>query len=159
MSLPTPRVVATGRRWGREKQSELVEILVGDETKSGFGITLWLSENSDMRKQLQHLRLRDIVLFRNVALGSYRDQVHGQNLRGGITKVDLLYGRTMDAGDGGRRAFYAARDVNNDMGRNASDPQLMKIRKVKEWMDTFVYDQSDAGGIVRTGPRLPPDTQ
>ena len=163
MSLPSPRVVTTGRRWGREKQSELVEILVGDETKNGFGITLWLTESSDMRKQLKHLRLGDIVLFRNVALGSFRDQVHGQSLRRGITKVDLLYGRTMDAGNGERRAFHAARDANNDMERNTSDPQLVKIRRVKDWMDTFVYDQSDAGGMdgrrAMTRPILPPDTQ
>jgi hypothetical protein len=37
------------------------------------------------------LRLRDVVLFRNVALNAYRGQVYAQSLRRGVTKVELLY--------------------------------------------------------------------
>ena len=174
ISLPPPRTVTTGRRWGKEQQSELVEILVGDETKSGFGITLWLSNNEELRKQVQRLRLRDIVLFRNVALGSFRDQVHGQTLRRGITKVDLLYGRALDTGDSGRRGAYSARDMNHNNKTVAPDPQLRKVRMVKDWMDNFVSDGSHAGVVDpalrhmtgpaeddarRRPPPLPPDTQ
>ena len=167
MSLPTPRTVITGRQWGKERPCDLVEILVGDETKAGFGVTLWLANNADgetMRKQIKHLRLGDIVLFRNVALSSFRDKVHGQSLRRGITKVDLLFGKRIDDEDR-RRGAYSTRDVVE--AHNQADPQLMKARRVKDWMENFIGDTPDRHehpehACEQSNARrltLPPDTQ
>ncbi|KKY20934.1 hypothetical protein UCRPC4_g03941 [Phaeomoniella chlamydospora] len=168
MSLPTARIVTTGRRWGREQAAELVELLVGDETKAGFGITLWLSNTADgdeMRSKVRQLCLRDIVLFRNVALSTFRNRVHGQSLRRGITKIDLLYGPRMEV-ESGSKGAYSARDVH--MQTAVTDPQLMKVRRVKDWMETFIghtYDRhEDACKHSNEASRearnllLPPDT-
>ncbi len=64
---------------------DLVEILVGDETRAGFGITIWLVPERtayvrqqievDVRAKLASLRPRDILLLRNVALSSFRGSV------------------------------------------------------------------------------------
>ncbi len=115
ISISAPRSV-TVRRTG--KSIDLVELLLGDETRAGFAVTCWvtLSENilsleragishekrydwaekDTLRNSLNNLRRRDIVLLRNVALAQFRGVVHGQSLgrrskRGEGTLVELLY--------------------------------------------------------------------
>ncbi len=108
MALPSPRPVTVGRRWGREREMQLLEILVGDDTGAGFEITVWLSDihgnerladRSSLEIQMRRLRPRDIVLLRNIALCTYQGRVHGQSLRKDVTKVDLLYRRKLDDSD------------------------------------------------------------
>ena len=68
ISIPPPRAIKTRRG----ADVELIEVLTGDETKSGFCINFWLSSLSqsaegDMRSVLRGLRLQDVVLMQNVA--------------------------------------------------------------------------------------------
>lgn len=175
LSIAPPRSVTTGAKWARERQSELVEVLVGDETKTGFSITMWLppdlhvtwkdgatdmpdGSRSTLRRSLRLLRPRDIALIRNVALSSFRGQVHGQSLRKDVTKVDLLFRKKQDRDDIG--GSYTVQVVNS-AGEN--DPQLMKVRKVRDWLINCVPDQEaevpGPGSQRRRKRRLPPDTQ
>ena len=175
LSIAPPRNVTTGQKWGKERQSELVEVLVGDDTKTGFSITMWLppdlhvtwkdgatdipdGSRSTLRRSLRLLRPRDIILVRNVALSSFRGKVHGQSLRKDITKVDLLFRKKQDRDDIG--GSYTVQALNS-AGEN--DPQPMKVRKVRDWLISFVPDQeaemASPGSRKRGKRRLPPDTQ
>ncbi|KAI1758180.1 hypothetical protein F4782DRAFT_476906 [Xylaria castorea] len=158
ISIAEPRTVRT--RWGTTKS--LVELLVGDETKSGFSITFWLSsELSESNTLLRSLRRQDIVLLRNVALSVFMKKVHGHSLRKGHTKIDLLHRRRIDKDDKGGK--YTMRDVS--LTRRAH-PQLVKTRKVWEWLIHFVGDgginlgkRRQNGKPIRRWDMPPDDTQ
>ncbi|KAI0483536.1 hypothetical protein F4859DRAFT_473206 [Xylaria cf. heliscus] len=158
ISIAEPRTIRT--RWGTTKS--LVELLVADETKSGFSITFWLSsEPSESNALLRSLRRQDIVLLRNVALSVFMKKVHGHSLRKGHTKIDLLHRRRVDKDDKG--GLYTMRDVS--LTRRAH-PQLVKTRKVWEWLIHFVGDGGTAlgkrkhnGKPVRRWDMPPEDTQ
>jgi hypothetical protein len=159
ISVAEPRVVRT--RWGTPKS--LVELLVGDETKSGFSVTFWLSHdsNSATDKELKTLRRQDIVLLRNVALSSFKQKVHGHSLRKNLTKIDLLYRRKLDDDDVG--GFYTARDLAS---RKRKHPQLLKTQRVREWVLKFVGGdvgqlgkRKAKGRAVRSWELPPPDSQ
>ncbi|KAI0554024.1 hypothetical protein F4679DRAFT_529195 [Xylaria curta] len=158
ISIAEPRTVRT--RWGTTKS--LVELLVGDETKSGFSITFWLSsEPSEGNTLLRSLRRQDIILLRNVALSVFMKKVHGHSLRKGHTTIDLLHRRRIDKDDTGGR--YTMRDVS--LTRRAP-PQLVKTRKVWEWLIHFVGDggtslgkRSHKGKLIRRWDVPPDDTQ
>ncbi|KAJ5225799.1 hypothetical protein N7468_007024 [Penicillium chermesinum] len=154
---PSRRVVT---RWKQEL--EIVELVVGDETRAGFSVNFWLSPlKADAKTSqidrlggsLTMLRPRDIVLLRAVGLSSFREQVYGQSLRGGMTQVDLLH-RPANVTDAG--GFYKTIPPSND-----DLPQ--KVRKVREWILRFVGTDGAGGGLSgmsETQPqRLPPDTQ
>lgn len=89
---------------------------VADDTKTGFSISMWLPREmrvnwkdgaqekpegarSLLRRNLKLLRPRDIILLQNVALSSFRGKVHGQSLRGDVTKADLLFRKKIDDDD------------------------------------------------------------
>ena len=139
ISIAQPRAVTT--RWGQTLS--LVEILVGDDTKAGFAITFWLpnpigkttdkgNTGNHYTRIINELRRQDVVLLQNVALHIFRDKVYGQSLRGGWTKVDLLWRR-----DGG--GYYSTRALNA-----STHPQQQKTKIVKQWVMDFV------GGDPRT---------
>lgn len=156
ISLPEARLIKTRRG----SDVELIEALVGDETKSGFAVNFWLpssqSLEGDLRSAVQGLRPQDVVLMRNVALSSFRGKVYGQSLRKGMTKVHLLYRNRIDRADAA--GCYNAADLA--FGEVAS-PQVEKTKRVREWVMRFV----GAGAGQRNGKRkllhetLPPDTQ
>ncbi|KAI1387394.1 uncharacterized protein F4822DRAFT_280806 [Hypoxylon trugodes] len=159
ISIAEPRTVRT--RWGTTKS--LIELLVGDETKSGFSVTFWLSSElgESSGKILKELRRQDIVLLRNVALSVFMKQVHGHSLRKGLTKVELLHRRKLDRND--RGGLYNMRDVSS---KRPTNPQLAKTRKVREWVMNFVGDGGKVSGKRKQGGRplrswdMPPeDTQ
>jgi len=175
LSIAAPRSVATGARWGQEKQTELVELVVGDDTGTGFAVTLWLppemhvrwkdgatpsadGSRSTLRRNLRLLRPHDIVLLRNVALSSYRDKVYGQSLRKDVTKVDLLFRKKLDREDMG--GSYTAQAVNL---AQEDDAQLMKVKRVRDWLIHSIAEAEHEGGrgrLRRGGRRkLPPDSQ
>lgn len=143
ISIAEPRTVKT--RWGSTKS--LVELLVGDDTKSGFSITFWLSSehNEPSTKTIRELRRQDIVLLRNVALSVFMKKVHGHSLRKGLTKVDLLHRRKLDRTDHG--GLYSRKQV---MSKTSAQPQLLKTRKVQEWVMNFV---GGGGGGTALGKR------
>ena len=155
ISIAAPRAIKT--RWGGT--SSLVEVLVGDETKSGFAITFWLPSSgaAEEDSELAGLRAQDVVLIQNVALNVFMKKVYGSSLRKGMTKVHLLYRRKLDRND--TRGHYSSADLASAGVGNA---QLDKTRRVWEWVLNFV----GTGPAVRDGraqerpwDRPPEDTQ
>lgn len=154
ITIYPPRRVVT-RQWKHEQ--DIVEMVVADETKTGLNVTFWLPSTSgaggfgrddDLRGCLAGLRPRDIVLLRTVALSTFREQVYGQSLRKGMTKVDLLHRQPADATDTG--GLYSLRRIH---AAQEDDRPLMKVRRVREWIKRFVEDGRDVQHP------LPPDTQ
>ncbi|KAK1634486.1 hypothetical protein BDP81DRAFT_451682 [Colletotrichum phormii] len=192
ISVSTPRAVTT--RWGNELS--LVEVLLGDETRAGFGVTFWLpsmppppaaAAKSTGKTGVTaaggptspaNLRRQDVVLLQNVALHVFKGKVYGQSLRKGLTRTTVLYRRKLGEGDEG--GYYRPRDLERSIitgdgggGGEGGDgepttvhPQLVKTRKVWEWVMRFVgggggeEQRTTARGIVRRGwDALPDDTQ
>ncbi|KAL9620641.1 MAG: hypothetical protein Q9160_004895 [Pyrenula sp. 1 TL-2023] len=176
IALPAP--VTVPRRSNGSK-IDLVEMLVGDDTRSAFGISIWLpyleeavqppQGKDTLRSQIASLRPTDIVLIRNLALGSFRGKVHGQSLHRGITKIDLLRRRNITRGE-------RLRDLNGSIGSHGimrdfpelGDGLLMKkASQVHQWLLQFVgapayISRPDVPGrhSLRKGfETLPPDTQ
>lgn len=175
ITVQPPRRIVT-RQWKREL--DIVEMVVGDETRTGFGITFWLSPEpqnesggvgstkyDELGQSLASLRPRDIVLLRMVGLSSFQERVYGQSLRKGVTQVDLLHRRRVDATDAG--GLYGLRRLN--AGQDEQDPVVIKVRRVREWIQRFVGAAPEpAGGDMAAGMcpmkrgrtlLLPPDTQ
>lgn len=142
ISIASPRTVGT--RFGTTRT--LVEVLIGDETKSGFSVTFWLGAGAeggginDALGPLAGLRAQDIVLMRNVALNVFRGKVYGGSLPRGITAVYLLHrGRKLGAGDDG--GHYSGADLAKAGRRGARQqvhPQLEKTKRVRDWVLKFV---------------------
>ncbi|KAL6897023.1 hypothetical protein GGI43DRAFT_410030 [Trichoderma evansii] len=134
ISIAQPRTVTT--RWGTTLS--LVEVLVGDDTKSGFGVTFWLSNDQATTGQISKLRRQDVVLMENVALHVFRGKVYGQSLRKNLTRVNLLW--RSEAG-----GYYQ----NRDLTKRAAEkhPQQEKTRLVKDWVLHFVG--RDSGAVTR----------
>ncbi|MCJ1472147.1 hypothetical protein MMC13_000794 [Lambiella insularis] len=163
ISSPPPRTIRP-RRGGRDL--ELIEMIVADETKAGFGINLWLpstdSQTSDLRAAVSTVRPQDVILVRNVALSSFRNNVYGQSLRKDMTKLDLMYRNLVDLHDQGGR--YSAKDLANV---SLTDAQITKVRRVQEWVMQFVGGRPKGGSHfarkmdkgVHARVLLPPDTQ
>ncbi|CAL3969167.1 hypothetical protein PZA11_006213 [Diplocarpon coronariae] len=160
ISVPEPRAVRTRRG----ADVPLIEVLVGDETKSGFAVNFWISSarpvEGDMRSVLEGLRPQDIVLMRNVALNSFRGRVYGQSLRKEMTKVHLLYRNREDKTDVG--GCYSAADLVG-VGEGVH-PQVEKTRRVREWVMKFVGVGAMKGktkerALEPANETLPPDTQ
>ena len=172
ISVSQPRRILP-RKGGRAV--ELVEMLVGDDTRAGFGINMWIApaqaqdsnasrthENNTLRDEVFQLRPRDVILARRVALGSFRSTVYGQSLRRGMTSLDLLYRNVIDAEDA--RGAFKAKDL--DANIDVSD-QLAKVKRVQDWVVRFVgagpvtlKAKKDSHEISKeaTRPPLPLDT-
>ena len=174
ISLPAPRTITT-RRYNQRIQ--VVEMLVGDHTRAGFGITIWLpnlhirelrdSSHEVLEFKVAHLRPRDIILARNVALGSFRGKVRGYSLRNPPTTLDLLYRDVVDVYD--VKGAYNAQEVGGDHG---DLNVITKVKQVKEWVTDFVGNglaraQGSSRSLTDEHSRrrmqpldvLPPDTQ
>lgn len=175
LAISAPRRVTTGKAYNRPRQAELVELTVGDDSRTGFNVTLWMPPNmhvgwrdnadsanqtgarSNLRRAVKEIRPRDVIMLQHVALSSYRGKVHGQSLKGDVTKLDLLFRKKVDEDD--LQGCYTASNL-----RNPTDHQLKKVKAVRDWMIEFVGDAD--GGRVRTkkGKKmsrmmLPDDTQ
>ncbi|KAH6680262.1 hypothetical protein B0J14DRAFT_578216 [Halenospora varia] len=159
ISLPPARTIKT--RWGGEV--ELVEAIVGDEIKSGFGVNFWLSSSqpavASLKNEIESLRPQDVVLMRNVALSSFRGKVYGQSLRQGMTKVHLLCRNRLDRTDVG--GCYSRRELETASQGNA---QFERTKRVREWVVRFVGGapgprNRDEGEFEPLPESLPPDTQ
>ncbi|OAA48879.1 Nucleic acid-binding, OB-fold protein [Beauveria brongniartii RCEF 3172] len=155
LSIAQPRSVTT--RWGTTLS--LVEVLLGDDTKSGFAVTFWLAREAMMAGGKcvllgGGLRRQDVVLLQNVALHVFRGKVYGQSLRRGQTKVHLLWSKRMDA-----RACYSSRALNA-AGDDAAveNPQIAKTRLVRDWVIRFVGADPEVKGRNKDDVwDLPPD--
>ncbi|TKA65255.1 hypothetical protein B0A55_11385 [Friedmanniomyces simplex] len=163
ISISPPRTVSLRKRTG---EMEILELLLGDETRAGFGVTFWLApvdsqqakqqqqhhQRDDIRSALQQLRAGDVVVAQNVALSTFNGCVYGQSLsrkfaRNSTTITALT----------GEEVVVA---VQGFMGMKG------KFERVQKWADDFVGRTRRPGVGVRgvgTGrggvEELPPDTQ
>ncbi|KAK5661992.1 hypothetical protein OQA88_10103 [Cercophora sp. LCS_1] len=135
ISLSPPRAVKT--RWG--STHELVEVLVGDETRAGFAVTFWLTPGTEATAVLTSIRPGDIVLLQNVALNVFTNKVYGSSLRRNLTKVHLLHASRVPGG------HYTAADLSRRTTTADLHPQLAKTRRVRDWVLHFV-----GGGARKT---------
>lgn len=152
---------------------DVVEMLVGDETKAGFNISSWLpplesqkAEQNDLRRSLMGLRAQDIVLIQCVALSTFNGVVFGQSLNRRSTKnttrITLLHRDSHSLGDG-------LMDLQSSM---LSSSIAGKLQRVKDWVTAFVGPGTKRRGSLETTSRkgskrrrreiadesLPPDT-
>ncbi|KAL8636093.1 MAG: hypothetical protein Q9228_006474 [Teloschistes exilis] len=149
IAIPAPRIIRTRRD---NSVVELVEMIVGDETKAGVGVNIWLPHsnaqahprekaNDALRGQVEGLRPTDIVLMRNVALTSFRDRVYGQSLRRGMTKIELVH-RLNVMGGNDSKGLFGAKELERAEGKGAE-----KVKRVRGWCLDFVGGgRSDGGG-------------
>jgi len=169
LNVERPREVVT--RTGNSM--DLVELMVGDDTRSGFRVTFWLIPDGKIvrrrfpaartrdehytRTTLANLRPRDIVLLRTVGLNSFRNGVYGQSLRNGISKVDLLHREAVDETDtcGLYSLGSLKRAANLKKKGNLDNHQLDKVLRVKEWLAQFMVIGSR--GLI--SGQVPPDSQ
>lgn len=173
LQISQPQLIKTRKYSG---WAELVDMMVADETKAGFGISIWLpqsqsskatkmKENDKICSKVTGLRPRDIVLAKNVALKSFRTKVHGQSMRSANTSLDLLYRNVIDSYD--EPGAYNLRELATEEG---NDPQLIRVRKLKDWFTTFVGhglwldheqqpDDGDCKFSNKALQQLPSDTQ
>lgn len=112
-------------------ERDVVEALVGDDTRSAFQLTFWLGApgaTSPLSASVSGLRIGDVVLVQGVAAGVFRGRVYGQSVRGGMgTRAYLLF---RESGDG-EAGHYSWGDM---VGRGEVHPQLGKTRRVRRWM-------------------------
>ncbi|KAL8828386.1 MAG: hypothetical protein Q9191_002622 [Dirinaria sp. TL-2023a] len=173
LDISQPQLIQTRKYSG---WAELVDMIVADETKAGFSISIWLPQsksskatkgraNDNIRSKVTGLRPRDIVLAKNVALKSFRAKVHGQSMRSANTSLELLYRNVIDSHD--EPGAYNLRELATE---NGGDPQLIRVRKLKDWITTFVGygpwsdqqqqpDEGDWKFSNKALQQLPPDTQ
>lgn len=150
ISILPPREITT-RRGGRTVY--LVEVLVGDDTRAGFAINVWLNDlpnidratttttttitttasDPDLATVVTHLRPRDIILIRNAALSSFQGKVYGQSLRKGMTTIDLLHRNMVDSTD--TCGAYSAQELRET---SSTESPVLKLKRVKQWVMDFV---------------------
>lgn len=128
-------------------------MLVGDETRAGFGITFWVGSDGNrinaggggasgpldahsLRHKLQTLRPGDVVLLTNVALSHFKKVVYGQSLKrkigggGWETGVTLLH-----RPGSGKGVMKDLRDIS---AAGVEPTMMAKVRRVVEWTRRFV---------------------
>ncbi|KAL9009147.1 MAG: hypothetical protein Q9173_005799 [Seirophora scorigena] len=168
IALPPARTIITRRE--KNRTVHLIEMIVGDDTRAGFGVNIWLppdppppfpqqQQQLQLGEQIRQLRPRDVVLMRNVALTSFRGKVYGQSLRRGMTGVEVVWRSRVETGE--RRGLFERWEVEKG-GKG-----MEKVRRVREWVLRFVGGGGDRGN--RDGSRkdgggterriLPADTQ
>lgn len=157
---PVRRVTARQSK----KELDILEVIVGDETRTGFGVTFWLPvpENhkqanipaAEFREKILGIRLRDIILMRNVGLSSFQDLVYGQSLWKGMTKVELLHRQQVDTQD--VQGAYPTVAIET---ATREDRLLCKVCNVRNWLMNFVGTKARCGRHDVGQPLLPPDTQ
>ena len=150
--------------WGHySRPADRLELTVADETRSGFGVTLWLppvcepAGNGDGEQQgremntsvwshtfcyaARGLELRDIILLQDVTLTEYRGKVYA-NSREGFSRIELLF---RQAEDGKRKApsvpqrgRYRLKDLEKTKTIESSDYMVRKASRVWNWLISFV---------------------
>jgi len=162
ISISAPRAVSLRTS---AASMRLVEVVVGDETRTGFSITFWLPptvqkgriEASPLEVSLKKLRSGHIVLLTNVALRVFRGKVYGcsqKNHHGRST------GTTIERLNGSRAALRALPSVLSE-----------KRERVARWVLDFLpapsdttkpstrAEQSELREVIVVNTPLPPDTQ
>ncbi|KAJ4295618.1 hypothetical protein N0V90_007631 [Kalmusia sp. IMI 367209] len=121
---------------------QLREIVVADDTRSGFKISFWQrpSNGSNSRnaldQALQCVKVGDILLLRNIALNPFRDDVYGQSLNPSITRVRTSIELLMSGSVISTRQLGAL-----------PAPVLTAFTRLKKWANIHVA--SDLGSAKR----------
>jgi len=115
---------------------DIIEIVLGDDTKAGFTLSSWHTpvesqrHRDELRETLQSLRPQDIVLVERVALSSFRGQVFGQSLNRrtskNTTNVTVLC------------KSDTLRGANGDQSSSLPIHLAAKLQRVKDWVASFV---------------------
>jgi len=149
---------------------DIIEIVLGDDTKAGFTLSSWHTpvesqrNHDELRETLQSLRPQDIVLVERLALSSYRGQVFGQSLNRrtskNTTNVTVLC------------KLEVLRGASGYQGSSLPIHLAAKLQRVKDWVASFVGPTGRSMAAARLGgdsmhdPRkidadayLPPDSQ
>lgn len=162
ISVQPARTVRLRKRTG---EMDIIEVMLGDETKAGFVTTFWLApvesqgqrppasnaRQNVLREMLENLRSGDTVLLTHIALAEFNSNVFGQSLKRRTTRNNTTV------------------TVLRDGVTGPSAPVLAKLKRVKQWADNFVGHgtkrHASPGPLVggrkmhRPGSLLPPDTQ
>ncbi|ERT01104.1 hypothetical protein HMPREF1624_02343 [Sporothrix schenckii ATCC 58251] len=155
VSVGVPRVVGntTNSRRRDRPPTSLVELVVGDETRSGFGMTVWMdgaqsAGPSSLAMLLPTLAPHDVVLLRHVALHVFGDKVYGSSLRKDQTKMHILHRGGLLQPEPAHDALFssahlaAAAQVPTSTQAGASYPAdlqlLAKTARVRNWALRFV---------------------
>ncbi|KAK3110150.1 hypothetical protein LTR53_015855 [Teratosphaeriaceae sp. CCFEE 6253] len=164
ISVSQPRIVRLRiPRAGGGNEMEIHELLLGDETRAGFSLSFWLSpapedesqqrgdRDRELREELRGLRVGDVVVWRNVALSSFRGCVYGQSLGGGRFR-----------GNGTGMVVIGPREEGLMGGLEGR--VRGKVERVRRWAGDFVGRTTRAvvgegGEGDLKGEVLPPDTQ
>jgi len=152
ISVSPSRTVRLRKRQG---EMDIIELLLGDETRAGFGVSFWLApadsqrkEPDDMREHMRQLRSGDMVLLQNIALSAFKGCVYGQSLS--------------------KRFARNSTTLNLLLAPKGLPAQLqVKYERVQEWSYHFVgrgdrrasVGEGTARSSKRRGEELPPDTQ
>lgn len=176
VSVGAPRIVGNDNNQNNRRRdrppASLIELVVGDETRSGFGLTIWMdgasgstgpAGPSSLATILPSLAPHDVVLLRHVALHVFGDKVYGSSLRKDQTKMHILHrgGRSghlqrVLAGDALFSAGYmeaAARQLqqtSSSTQASSSYPAdlrlLAKTARVRNWALRYVIVDGAGGG-------------
>ncbi|KAM3416713.1 hypothetical protein BST61_g8304 [Cercospora zeina] len=161
ISIQPPRTVRLRRR---DAEMDIIEVLVGDETRAGFNISFWLPptdsqrsnafksrDSSSLKEALDEVRSGDLLLISNVALGTFKGNVYGQSLSKRITRNNTSIVK-----------------LSNDVA-GLSAPSMAKLERVRDWSSNFVGKPSGLKRAASPRPHhfghrkrislLPPDTQ
>ncbi|CAK7273578.1 hypothetical protein SEPCBS57363_005723 [Sporothrix epigloea] len=103
VSIGVPRIVESNRNRNNNSRqnrppASLVELVVGDETRSGFSLTIWIDSGGPQQSGtltlaaiLPTLAPHDIILIRHLALNVFGAKVYGSSLRRDQTKIHVLH--------------------------------------------------------------------
>ena len=178
ISISPAKTVSVRRGGGYEM--DVVEMLVGDDTKAGFSISTWLRTvddsrqagkplvKDDLRADLGRLRTGDVVLIERLALATFRDCVFGQSLNRRGTGI-----RTRFVILSGQQAEHDLLAPEHGGTSKELAAVSRKIDRVKDWADQFVgpavirkrKHDGVSGAMDKRGKKaidkddLPPDTQ
>lgn len=154
VTIAAPRTVHLRRS---NAEMDIVELVVGDETRAGFTVSFWLAPAEsqskpadDLRDSLRRLCSGDVVLLQNVALSCFRGCVYGQSLSKRFARNTTL-----------------VTVLGDEMVGSLPQHFHPRLRRVGDWIGEFVGVNRNAMTMLDepAGRRadapgdLPPDTQ
>lgn len=145
IQISTPRTF-TAKRYGT--QLTIQTLLVGDETSAGFKLDIWLpngkltAAGEAFVTTVNSLRVGDVILIQNMALGFWDNQVNGATLRKDRTRIELIY--RVNCFDSREKRRWGAVDLEL-VSENRTGVE--KVQRVVEWVRDFV-------GVARPTKRV-----
>ncbi|KAK5113819.1 hypothetical protein LTR62_003203 [Meristemomyces frigidus] len=149
ISVSSPRTINLRKR---NAEMDIIELVLGDETRAGFSISFWLTpvnspykQRDDLRDSLAGLRSGDVVSVQNVALSAFNKSVYGQSLSRRFARNNSC---VIVLGDDGLSVLPASLRAKGERVHRWADEFVGRSRTVWPKLERKVKE----GG-------LPPDTQ